>query len=512
MIDANEKRVERILAMLAEVRSKRLSCFGSDSHQFRLNKPLSEQELVQFESKHGITLPADFRCFLQTVGNGGAGPYYGIYPLASCEFIDEMKGDIPSDILARPCPLHLRMSRDEDWQSQFPDCVSPFQGVISLGTQGCTQMMGLIVTGKHVGRVVYMDLEGYAPYVVREPDFLAWYLRWLDELLEGYDLHWFGFGIGGDENSLTAILKSPTAIVSERTEAVQALQRLPELSDAGRKLIGELIADDSPDVRAAACWAAEKFNMKNAVPAMRTLLHDHSPEVQQAAIHASMKLLPEAATNFVLPLIDSSNEKVAESAFFALKEQGKLYRETLLRLVVSTPHDNLRHYATHTIDWKPEDGPLLIRLLSDPHEYVRLYATRGLHEIAVHNAPAAVIDLLSREDDRLVINSILQLLGEVPGGNNGDVLLPWANHKDDDHRLTAVDSLCKLGDLRVEPIAKAMLQETRSPMREDEFGLKSATNIYSIRELVAKSLRASPNRKLRQLVSSFSWPQWFRFT
>ena len=33
--------------------------------------------------------------------------------------------------------------------------------------------------------------------------------RWLDELLGGYDLHWFGFGIGGTEEELLRILNGP---------------------------------------------------------------------------------------------------------------------------------------------------------------------------------------------------------------------------------------------------------------------------------------------------------------
>ncbi|HSQ57589.1 MAG TPA: SMI1/KNR4 family protein, partial [Gemmata sp.] len=57
--------------------------FGSDHHRYQLGAVLSEAELRNFESAHQIKLPADYRRFLATVGNGGAGPYYGLEPLGT---------------------------------------------------------------------------------------------------------------------------------------------------------------------------------------------------------------------------------------------------------------------------------------------------------------------------------------------------------------------------------------------------------------------------------------------
>src|SRR5207248_1740602 len=54
--------------------------FGSLAHRYRLNSPLREPELKVFERSQGVTLPADYRYFITQIGNGGAGPYYGIFP------------------------------------------------------------------------------------------------------------------------------------------------------------------------------------------------------------------------------------------------------------------------------------------------------------------------------------------------------------------------------------------------------------------------------------------------
>jgi hypothetical protein len=54
--------------------------FGVIGHHFVLNPPLTEAEVVAFEQGHQVRLPPDYRHFLTSIGNGGAGPYYGVFP------------------------------------------------------------------------------------------------------------------------------------------------------------------------------------------------------------------------------------------------------------------------------------------------------------------------------------------------------------------------------------------------------------------------------------------------
>src|SRR5947207_14343432 len=55
--------------------------FGANEHEYILNPTLTEEEVNRFEIKYRISLSSEYRKFLIEVGNGGAGPYYGIFKL-----------------------------------------------------------------------------------------------------------------------------------------------------------------------------------------------------------------------------------------------------------------------------------------------------------------------------------------------------------------------------------------------------------------------------------------------
>jgi hypothetical protein len=64
---------------------RRRELFGSVAHNYILNPPLDGAEIEAFEIEHGIRLPEDYRFFITEIGNGGAGPAYGLFPFACFE-------------------------------------------------------------------------------------------------------------------------------------------------------------------------------------------------------------------------------------------------------------------------------------------------------------------------------------------------------------------------------------------------------------------------------------------
>jgi len=75
----NEEAVLRLLGDLNR-RDPRRRVFGAGVHQYKPNPPLPVSVIGAFEERHGVSLPEDYRHFTTGIGNGGAGPYYGVLP------------------------------------------------------------------------------------------------------------------------------------------------------------------------------------------------------------------------------------------------------------------------------------------------------------------------------------------------------------------------------------------------------------------------------------------------
>jgi hypothetical protein len=82
--------------------------FGAESHGFKLHPPLSESTVGKFEAKYRIRLPEEYRGFLINLGNGGAGPFYGLFKLGEMDDCHDFQkweeGDGFVGVLARSFP------------------------------------------------------------------------------------------------------------------------------------------------------------------------------------------------------------------------------------------------------------------------------------------------------------------------------------------------------------------------------------------------------------------------
>jgi hypothetical protein len=142
--------------------------FGSAHHRYRVGPALSEGELTAFESAHRVKLPDDYRHFLATVGNGGAGPFYGLEPLSSF-----------GRDLAEPFPLtQATDALTEKEQAQLPDRDN-YGGVLEFCHQGCGIYSYLVVNGSTYGTI----WDGGEEFYPTGLSFSAWYRSWLERAL-----------------------------------------------------------------------------------------------------------------------------------------------------------------------------------------------------------------------------------------------------------------------------------------------------------------------------------------
>ncbi len=142
--------------------------FGSKQHRYRTGAVLSEQQLLAFESANQVVLPEDYRLFLRTVGNGGAGPYYGLQRL------DTLGCD-----LSRPFPLTKtteglkteEMEQIGDWD-ELP-------GILELCHQGCAIYFYLVVKGPTYGSI-WIGREDFYPTGL---SFDTWFRQWAERAI-----------------------------------------------------------------------------------------------------------------------------------------------------------------------------------------------------------------------------------------------------------------------------------------------------------------------------------------
>ena len=450
MLDQIE-RIRRKLATVPQADGRSRS-FGEEKHGYRLRPPLGESQVADFEDRHGIRLPEGFRLFLLNLGDGGAGPYYGLLPL---ERALDVADEPTSDFLSRPSPLVPGMPRDEGWMDALgctaEDC---YRGAIALVEQGCSYYTLLIVSGPARGRVVNVDLEHQPPYFPEDLDFMSWYERWLDEMALGYELSWFGFKLPGDEADLLAIVTAKAEPADRRAGAARSLLKLPVLTAGSYgPLRSALIEGDSPGLRGTAASVLGHFRVEEAVPELRMATADPDPGVREAALRSlsnigaedwvveARRLLADPAYDVkframlcltdanslrfedVGPLLEDGDPKVRRSAIYYL---GKSDRDQVPRQ--GTLDEQRRWIASLNAALGrpksiPDDAPATqteqaLRIaLDDPDRYVRICAIQAIGDLRPPSLLGVLEEKIRSEPDDLVRNNLAIAISAIRSGS-----------------------------------------------------------------------------------------------
>ncbi|MGI5153151.1 SMI1/KNR4 family protein [Plantactinospora sp. CA-294935] len=190
--------------------------FGANGHGWLLDPPLRPAELAELEEQLGVRLPEDYRGFLLEVGRGGAGPFYGLFPLRRVDGRWRWEGD-GADLteirtLAEPFPHtgpfnpaaelpeppdeedfgtveEFNAAEDAYWELHDRVAYDPLHtvGAVYLCHLGCAYRHLLVVSGPERGAMWADDTAddgGFTPLAGPHGErigFARWYLDWLDE-------------------------------------------------------------------------------------------------------------------------------------------------------------------------------------------------------------------------------------------------------------------------------------------------------------------------------------------
>jgi hypothetical protein len=169
--------------------------FGARSHRYRLRPALGAATIAHFERVHHLELPPDYRAFLQLLGDGGAGPGYGLSPLQPwnvpafyCEIGSAPSSDKTRPALIRDSEPSRPFPFEEEWivpqtddPLELPGEANPYDGCLLLSEMGYGTQCFLVVAGAAAGEVWYDTTPADGALAPSGQSFATWYEAWLDE-------------------------------------------------------------------------------------------------------------------------------------------------------------------------------------------------------------------------------------------------------------------------------------------------------------------------------------------
>ena len=380
-------RIQQKLAQAKEA-DKNLEVFGADAHQYHLNPPVSEAEVLAFEKKYGLQLPECYRAFMLTIGDAKAkksdfiaGPYFGLYAFGTS--VDSLLYEKIETYLKAPCNLSPDMTQEEwetlsdpllfseeeeeeDDDKYFAELAKVFGGLLPLGSQGCTYEHALVLNGKYAGRVVNVDLDLAQPKFAFEANFLDWYERYLDEVISGQLIDdrptWFGYHRGEpaevllNEYEHTTDRKTQTdcleGVYHKKPPLEPALldkiEKLIALNNEDRDFLIEILSQSSyerakpylqdlvtkdPKKVFQFVWWYAKDHCADWVSVVKELLPTITDE---RTFDFATYLLTEGDDNFekvILPFTDNENPQIRSTAYYTLGKSKKReqYLDTFIK-------------------------------------------------------------------------------------------------------------------------------------------------------------------------------------
>lgn len=164
-----------------ETLDKMQQLFGASSHRYQLRPVVTEADVISAETKLGITLPQQLRSFYLHMGNGGAGPHYGIKQL------DDIYQYQPNDPYRGMAHYReLAKTKGQVWEnnkggSYYELDHKWLEGLLGIIEIGCGHVTCIISAGDNIGKIVRLSLEGKV--ADSQYDFITCYTDWLDENL-----------------------------------------------------------------------------------------------------------------------------------------------------------------------------------------------------------------------------------------------------------------------------------------------------------------------------------------
>jgi hypothetical protein len=208
----NPDHIRKQLAELRQLDVDR-NLFGAKIHGYELQPTISEADITHYEKQQGITIPEEYRYFVTEVGNGGAGPFYGISGVPAQYGLDDLAAPFAyTKYTQEKSGSNLRQQineldeSDEDFDEKYEELTLKYwaennaNGALHICDYGCGLRFFLVLNGterNHIWFDACADFDGFSPVYIpttgfstewchqnqdtdQRVSFAQWYEAWLD--------------------------------------------------------------------------------------------------------------------------------------------------------------------------------------------------------------------------------------------------------------------------------------------------------------------------------------------
>lgn len=217
--------------------------------------------------------------------------------------------------------------------------------------------------------------------------------------------------------ALEQLARQSTAALVQALRTADSGQRallLPLLS-LGPDVLGELLDDPSPEVRALACAAAGRAGDTSVVEHLFALLADPHARVAQAALVAIQALGASQTEPLALRAAAAPDPGVRRAALRILAAFGFPAAYDVFMTALAEPDERLRELAAYGLAFveHPDAFAALCRQAQSPSPRVRAAAMRGLGHSGAEPAAAEVLGAGLTDTDAWVRYFACQALGKL---------------------------------------------------------------------------------------------------
>lgn len=309
--------------------------FGAEKHQYRINPVLNMAEIRRAEEERHVKFPEEYVFYLTRVGNGGAGPYYGLYPFE--EVLAEDRNPYLGQTFEQTVTTQLTKEQWREYMRKLDELGESFEtdtdyekyksklfsNMMPIGTQGCTLDNMLMLSGGDADRIMYIDwdMEEDGPPFDTGMSFLEWMEGFFQDIIDGCHMSSYGYRLRRTQQQVVEQYPS-CQTTSAKRKLLDSLFRLRELGNETIAFLEEIAFEDE-EVTDVCCAVLIQMKQKKGLEVFERMLAEKRIPAICNCISSIRRLPMEVRSRFyrqVLDILEEIRHEEGKRIFYYLMD------------------------------------------------------------------------------------------------------------------------------------------------------------------------------------------------